>query len=136
MHWQLGEYSIKTGFIQTMKNNNKWYLHVFYAATYSFSGLKWIIANETSFKYDLGLILIVFFIVILMGNVSNFGLIYLLFSSSVLLIAEITNSALERIADFICPNYDVRVKVIKDLGSASVFVAICNLVGTALILIY
>jgi diacylglycerol kinase len=45
-------------------------------------------------------------------------------ATAMVLTAEILNSAIEAICDFIEPNYNPRIKVIKDVSAAAVGIAI------------
>ncbi|NBK98119.1 MAG: diacylglycerol kinase family protein [Erysipelotrichia bacterium] len=48
---------------------------------------------------------------------------FILFCCGLVIICEMINSCIEKIMDFICPEYDERVKVIKDMAAGFVMLA-------------
>jgi len=66
-------------------------------------------------------------------EISNLEWIAILISIGLVFSAEIFNTAIEHLANFIQPDQDIRIKHIKDLGAAGVFVV--SLVALAIGLI-
>lgn len=116
-----------------MRNQPKY--NFFKNTGYALAGMKDMIANETSFKIELILafILIPFIIYI------DLNLIYksLMFISLMgMLIAEATNSAIERVVDLVTLEHHEMAGRAKDVGSAIVFLSICVAVVTWGIALY
>lgn len=83
----------------------------------------WIIAfkEEKNFRFD-GLMA---FLAIILGcyfQIDTMEWISLVLVIGLVLMAEIINTAIENIVDFICPHYDLRAKKIKDLSCGAVLV--------------
>ncbi len=104
-----------------MRNQPKY--HFFKNTTYALNGLKDIIKNETSFKLELiiAIILIPFILYI------DTTLIYklMMFTSLMgMLIAETINSAIERVVDLVTLEHHAMAGRAKDVGSTIVFLSI------------
>ncbi len=56
-------------------------------------------------------------------EISNTEWITIIICIGMVVSAEIFNTAIEHIANFIQPNHDERIKYIKDLGAAGVFIS-------------
>jgi len=111
-----------------MKLNKPKY-SLFKNTTYALEGLVDITKNESSFKLQLLLFLV-------MGVVAwmlpiNFGYASILFLSLFIpIMAEVTNSSIERVVDLVTSDYHILAKQAKDAGATLVFL---SLVLTALI---
>jgi diacylglycerol kinase (ATP) len=84
-------------------------------------GLKMLIVEEHNARIHLfaaivALILGVFF------KVSTFEWIVIILSIGLVISVEAINSSIERIADFISPEYNDKIKSIKDISAASVLI--------------
>ena len=95
----------------------------------SIQGVVWMLKSERNFQLEiLGLIVNLFLIVFLKLNAIDTALI-LIVSFSVLSL-EILNTAAEKICDIIQPEFDERIKIIKDISAGAVvlmtFAAICT----------
>lgn len=95
----------------------------------SIQGVVWMLKSERNFQLEiLGLIVNLFLIVFLKLNATDTALI-LIVSFSVLSL-EILNTAAEKICDIIQPEFDERIKIIKDISAGAVvlmtFAAICT----------
>jgi len=96
---------------------------------YALEGLLDIVKNETSFKWQL-------FMLFSMGTVAwllpiSFAHSSILFLSLFIpVLAEVTNSALERVVDLVTKEYHILAKQAKDAGASLVLL---SLVVTALI---
>ncbi len=99
---------------------------------YALEGFIDITKNETSFKWQLLLLSV-------MGLVAwilplNFGYSSILFISLFLpILAEITNSSIERVVDLVTTDYHILAKQAKDVGATLVLM---SLIVTALVWIF
>ena len=89
---------------------------------YALEGLMDIVKNETSFKWQL-LMLFGFGIVAWLLPVT-FGYSAILFVSLFLpVLAEVANSAIERVVDLVTQEYHILAKQAKDVGATLVFLS-------------
>jgi len=86
-------------------------------------GLVWAARNETAVIQELAVLAIA---LPLSFAVSASGLMRIVLVGSVMLVltVELINTALEKLCDHLAPEHSPNIKVVKDLGSAAVFVAI------------
>ncbi|PLX67875.1 MAG: diacylglycerol kinase [Denitrovibrio sp.] len=101
---------------------NKQKFGIFRNLSFAIQGLREVFKNETSFKVE------VFLFVILQVIIFSLPIVILakaLLSTSIFLpiFAELANSAIERNVDLVTMEYDSRAKAAKDAGSAMVFVS-------------
>ncbi len=87
---------------------------------YAFEGYHYLFKEEHNSRVHL------FFtvLVIILGFVFRIDYlewIAVLFAIALVIITEILNTAIEKIADFISPERNVKIKIIKDLAAAAVF---------------
>jgi len=97
--------------------------HFFKNTTYALNGLKDMIANETSFKIELILVLILLPVLCVLP----LDLLYKLVMFIALMgipMAEAINSAIERVTDLVTLEYHEMAGRAKDAGSAVVFLSI------------
>jgi len=97
--------------------------HFFKNTTYALNGLKDMIANETSFKLELVLVVILLPILCVLP----LDLLYKLVMFIALMgipMAEAINSAIERVTDLVTLEYHEMAGRAKDAGSAVVFLSI------------
>lgn len=83
--------------------------------------------------------LTMFFLLLAIGLILRFKpieWIIVLLSSSIVIVSEIINSVVERIMDYINPEFDDRVKIIKDMSASFVLIACLFSVIIFLILIF
>ncbi len=104
-----------------MRNQPKY--HFFKNTTYALQGIRDIIANETSFKIELIITLILFPIIFLI-NVELAYKLLMFMSLMGMLIAETINSAIERVTDLVTLEHHEMAGRAKDAGSAIVFLSI------------
>lgn len=95
----------------------------------SVHGVFWMLKSERNFQLEiLGLIANLFLIVFLKLNPTDAALILIV--SFAVLSSEILNTAVEKICDVIQPEFDERIKIIKDIAAGAVvlmaFAAICT----------
>lgn len=109
--------------INLYKMRNKPKYNFFKNTSYALQGIANLIKTEMSFKIELFLAIILIPIIIFI----DVKLIYKIVMFTTLMgviIAEIINSAIERIVDLITANHNDLAKSAKDIGSALVFVSI------------
>lgn len=87
---------------------------------YAFEGYNYLFKEEHNSRIHL------FFtvLVIILGFVFKINYlewIVILFAIALVIITEILNTTIEKIADFISPQQHIKIKVIKDLAAAAVF---------------
>lgn len=83
------------------------------------NGVFWALKSERNFQIEIaGFIINVFLMLYL--KISLWDAAILLMVSFAVLSLEIINTCIEKICDHIQPNYDSRIKVIKDLAAGSV----------------
>lgn len=88
---------------------------------YAFNGLKILIYGEHNVWIHLAISTIAIILGIYFGiSCSEWATIVL--SIGIVISAEIFNTAIEHISNFVQPNHDIRIKNIKDLGSAGVLI--------------
>jgi len=98
------------------------------------NGLIWILRNERNFQYEiLGLLINLFLIVYFRLN--TFDTLVILIVCFAVLITEIINTCIEKICDIVQPEYDYRIKIIKDAAAGSVVLSVLSAVAAG-ILIY
>ena len=94
----------------------------------SILGVVWMLKSERNFQIEiLGLIVNLFLIAFLQLNATDTALILIV--SFAVLSLEILNTAAEKISDIIQPEFDERIKIIKDIAAGAVvlmsFAAVC-----------
>ena len=89
---------------------------------FAFSGLFWVVKNEAHIKIHLWATLIVIAFSVFF-QVSKTEWLVLLLIIAMVWIAEIFNSAIEKLSDFVSPEYHSKIKIIKDMAAAAVLVA-------------
>lgn len=104
-----------------MRNQPKY--NFFKNTTYALKGLKDLISTETSFKIEL-LLLIVLIPLIIYIDTSLTNKILMFISLMGMLIAEATNSAIERVVDLVTLDHHKMAERAKDVGSAIVFLSV------------
>ena len=103
--------------------------NLFRNGRYALEGLADIVKNETSFKWQLAM-LFGFGVTALVLPI-DFGYKAVLFISLFIpVLAEIINSAIERVVDLVTQDYHILAKNAKDAGAA---IVLLSLVVTALI---
>ena len=89
---------------------------------YAFNGLKLFFINDHNGRVHL------FAAIVAVGlsfylKLSPLEWIAILAVISAVIVAEIINSAIEKLADVISPDYHPKIKIVKDLAAAAVLVA-------------
>lgn len=104
-----------------MRNQPKY--HFFKNTTYALKGLKDIIANETSFRLELLLVICLVPVIFLVPLELSYKLLMFI-SLMGMPLAEAINSAIERVTDLVTLEYHEMAGRAKDAGSAVVFLSI------------
>ncbi len=102
-------------------------MHVWYALLYSLSGLRSAYKNETAFRQEC-LLAVVLVIVAMLIPASMTQRALMISSLLLVLMIELLNSAVESTVDRISTEDHRLAKRAKDLGSAAVFIALVNVV--------
>jgi len=104
-----------------LRNQPKY--HFFKNTTYALNGLKDVVQHETSFKIEL-VIAVILLPVIVMIDLSLIYKLFMFMSLMGMLMAEITNSAIERVVDLVTLEHHDMAGRAKDVGSTIVFFSI------------
>ncbi len=99
------------------------FARLWFAFFYSLSGLRFALTEESAFQQEVCLFAVLL-VVLYFLPVSLVFKGVLLSANTLVLIVELLNTALETMADMISPDYDRRIKKVKDMGSAAVFLSI------------
>ena len=109
-----------------MRNQPKYTL--FKNTTYALKGLVDVIKHETSFKIELFLSIILIPIIFII-DVSLTYKLFMFISLMGVLIAEVINSAIERVVDLVTLEHHHMAGRAKDVGSTIVFLSIALFVA-------
>ena len=92
------------------------------AVTYAFRGFKILISSEDSFKaqFCVGLFTIILGFIF---KISIIEWMIQLIAIALVLVAEACNTMVEKLADFVNPNYNKNIGVIKDIGAGAALIA-------------
>ncbi len=95
---------------------------------FTIKGLIWILRNERNFQIEIFGLVINLFLIVFFG-LNPFETCLILITSFIVLITEAVNTCIEKICDYIQPEFDQRIGIIKDLAGGtvllSVIVSIC-----------
>ena len=115
-----------------MRNQPKY--NFFKNTSYAIKGLINLIKNESSFKIELIITLLLLPVIIFIDtNLTNKALMFVTLMGMIL--AETINSAIERVVDLVTLEHHDMAGRAKDAGSAIVFISIFIFVVTWLIII-
>ena len=90
---------------------------------YALKGLKHIIMMENNFRIHLLAAFMVIIIGLFLNLTLNEWILLVIVSDMIIIIMEIVNTAIERIVDFITPDYTNEAGIIKDIGASAVFLS-------------
>ncbi len=108
-------------------NNQKFSIKSrFKSFKYAINGLKILIRNEHNSRIHLVAMIIAIVLGIIL-KISNIEWIAIVIVIGFVFSTEIINSAIEKLADFVSPDYHETIKKVKDLSAAMVLV--CALVS-------
>ena len=105
------------------------------AIGYSFSGFKAAFQNEDAFRQEVFLTIVLVPLAFYIAD-SSLEIVLLLFSTLLVPIVELLNSAIEATVDRISLEQHKLAKRAKDIGSAAVFLSLVNLFAVWLIIIF
>lgn len=106
-----------------MKPRHTGWRHLLNSTRYSFKGLAAAYRNESAFRQELGLCLILLPLALWLGQ-GPLEWILLVGSCLLLLVVELLNSAIESVVDRIGPEHHELSGRAKDLGSAAVMLTL------------
>jgi diacylglycerol kinase (ATP) len=106
--------------------HNKPQYTLFKNTTYALAGLVDIVKHERSFKLQLVLFVVGTVVAWLLPIEIEYKLV-LSISLIIPIMAEIANSAIERVVDLVTKEYHILAKQAKDAGAALVFVSLVTL---------
>ncbi len=89
---------------------------------YALSGIKSFFQSEHNAIIHLVATLVVISLSIIY-KVDKYEAIALLFAVAFVWVTELLNTAIEKLADFVSPNYHPKIKFIKDVAAAAVLIA-------------
>ncbi len=87
-----------------------------------FSGLRYAVIYDLSVTYKLVLSVVVLVAAFMLRSSLDFLLIF--FATAFMLVAEIFNSAIEALCDFVETRHNEKIKMIKDIAAGAVGLAI------------
>lgn len=90
---------------------------------FTINGLIWILRNERNFQFHIIGLLINLFLIVFLG-LSNLEAALILLCSFFVLVTEALNTCAEKICDYIQPNFDIKIGVIKDLAGGAVLLSV------------
>ena len=116
-----------------MRNQPKY--NFFKNTSYALKGLIDLIKNETSFKIELIVtILLIPVIIFIDTNLTNKAILFITLMGMIL--AEAINSAIERVVDLVTIEHNTMAGRAKDVGSTIVFISISIFVITWVIILF
>ncbi|WP_339672796.1 diacylglycerol kinase [Dasania marina] len=116
------------------KNKPKGLRRIYFASLNSFRAFKWLYFNESAFKQEILLLLLVIPCTFIF-SISGKEQILLILSIVFIIFTEILNTAIEAVVDRIGLEINPLSGLAKDLGSASVLVSILMAVAIWLIIL-
>lgn len=116
-----------------MRNQPKY--NFFKNTTYALKGLKDILKNETSFKVELVIVILLIPIIFIVDtNITNKLIMFI--TLMLMPLVETLNSAIERVVDLVTLEHHDMAGRAKDVGSAAVFISISIFVITWCVILY
>lgn len=88
----------------------------------AFKGIIYIFKTEKNFRFHIVFSLLVLLCSLIL-NLSCVELSVILIMIAVVLTLEIINTIIENIMDFLCKDYNLNIKIIKDMSSGAVLVS-------------
>lgn len=98
---------------------------------FTFKGLFWLIKNERNFQIHI-IGLIINLILIKIFPLQSWEILCILMVSFGVLITEALNTCIEKICDYIQPNFDIKIGIIKDIAGGAVLLATISAVITGI----
>lgn len=88
----------------------------------SVRGIIWMLKNERNFQLEILAFLVNLFLMVYL-QLSTFDAVIIFLVCFSVLSLEIINTAIEKLCDMVQPEYDVRIKIIKDISAGAVLIA-------------
>jgi diacylglycerol kinase (ATP) len=125
--WRMSEDTVPggSGEERSKTHGENWLVHFFKAFSYSMAGIGATFKLEMAFRMELAAFVILTPLALLLPLSLVFKAL-VLGSMFLVLVAELLNSALEWIVDYISKDHHPYAKRAKDMGSAAVFFALLN----------
>lgn len=108
--------------MNSRKTNGSFIVKRINSFKFASKGFLTMVKEEANFRIQLAILLII----TVMGfffKISSHEWIHIILASGFVILAEILNSAVERIADFLSPEFNEAIGTIKDICAAAVLVA-------------
>jgi diacylglycerol kinase len=86
------------------------------------NGIRYALATERNIRIQLLVFVLVLFAAVIL-KVAKSELLLILAISALLFALELTNTAIERLADKVSPQYDAQIGVVKDIMAGAVLAA-------------
>lgn len=90
--------------------------------SYAFHGIKVLLKTE----HNTWIYILITIVVIILGfilNITKYEWLFVIFAIGLVFALEGVNSAIERLADYVSPEKQEKIKIIKDLSASSVLIA-------------
>ena len=82
-------------------------------------GFWWVLRHERNFQIEIGFLLINILLIIIL-RLTKIDILLVLICSFLVLSAELLNTAIEKLCDFIHPNQHMMIGLVKDISAAFV----------------
>ncbi len=119
--------------MNSRKKDGNFLLKRLYSFRFAAQGFISMLREEANFRIQLSVLTIIL-VLGFIYKISSHEWIHILLVSGFVIMAEILNSAVERIADVLSPDFNEAIGKIKDICAAAVLVAACVSVVTGLII--
>lgn len=103
--------------------------------TWAFEGIVYVLRTQRNMQVHVAAGLLVLILAVILG-VSRFELLALVIVVSLVLVAEMFNTALEAAIDAVITSYHPLVKIAKDVAAGAVLIAALAAVATAYLILY
>ncbi|MAT84320.1 MAG: diacylglycerol kinase [Gammaproteobacteria bacterium] len=88
----------------------------------AWAGIRHAVLLDFSVAYKLAVATV--FLVLAAATESALHFLVLLVVTALMLVAEVMNTVIEALCDYLCPDYDERIRDIKDMAAAAAFIAV------------
>lgn len=106
-----------------------------WSVTWAFEGIVFVLRTQRNMQVHVAAGLLVLILAVVLG-VSRFELLALVIVVSLVLVAEMFNTALEAAIDAVITSYHPLVKIAKDVAAGAVLIAALAAVATAYLILY
>lgn len=91
--------------------------------SFAFKGLFWMLKNERNFQLEI-IGFLINIILILYLKLNSLDSIIILLICGFVLVAEIINTGIEKLCDFVEPNFNKKIEIIKDISASGVLLSV------------